>query len=321
MEISALTTKFDPSCQTDSTRRLYSRLEAMARNFVKEIKELNKTYVHIKDPEKLNAKLNGIINDGFQQLQVVSDFDQTLTKQHENGKRHKSSFRIFECCPSVTEQYLEKTNALTEKYFPLEYDPNISEEEKRKLMEEWWLQSEKILCGLTVSCKEIDEAVAKAGSSLRDGTKDLFQALQSQDVPILVFSAGLGNIVVSVLKNQNVYLPNVKVISNFLKYDESGTIEGFTGPLIHVLNKNEFAIKNTEYFDLVKNRNNVILLGDSLGDAKMADGMAHANYVLKIGFIYEKIEGNLPAYMDTFDIVLEDDQTMDVIRAIINLIK
>lgn len=65
----------------------------MARNFVKEIKELNKTYVHIKDPEKLNAKLNGIIDDGFQLLQVVSDFDQTITKQHENGKRHKSSFR------------------------------------------------------------------------------------------------------------------------------------------------------------------------------------------------------------------------------------
>ena len=64
----------------------------MARNFVNEINELNKPHVHIKDPEKLNAKLNGIINGSFEQLQIVSDFDLTITKQHENGKRHLSSF-------------------------------------------------------------------------------------------------------------------------------------------------------------------------------------------------------------------------------------
>lgn len=87
------------------------------------------------------------------------------------------------------------------------------------------------------------------------------------------------------------------------------------------MNKNEYAIKNSEYYDLVKNRKNVILLGDSLGDARMADGIEHANHVLKIGFIYEKVEGNLPSYMNTFDIVLEDDQTMDIVRAIINQIK
>jgi hypothetical protein len=71
------------------------RLEKMARNLVNEIKELNQPHVHIKDAEQLNVKLNGIINDTFQQLQIVSDFDLTITKQHENGKRHLSSFRKF----------------------------------------------------------------------------------------------------------------------------------------------------------------------------------------------------------------------------------
>ncbi|RZC41721.1 7-methylguanosine phosphate-specific 5'-nucleotidase, partial [Asbolus verrucosus] len=283
----------------------------MARNFVKEIKELNKTYVHIKDVEQLNNKLNGIINDSFDQLQIVSDFDLTITKQHENGKRHMSSFRMFGFCPSITEQYKETTNDLVAKYYPKEYDPTIPLDEKRILMEEWWRQSEKALHGLKVSPKEIDEVVAKLATSLRDGTKELFQTLLNHNVPILVFSAGLGDTVVSVLKHYDVYLPNVKVISNFLKYDDNGAIAGFKGSVIHVLNKNEFAIKNTNYYDLVKNRPNVILLGDSLGDAKMADGMAHAN----------QVEGNLPAYMDTFDIVLEDDQTMDVVLAIINMIK
>lgn len=81
-----------------------------------------------------------------------------------------------------------------------------------------------------------------------------------------------------------------QVISNFLSYNNDGVIEGFKGPLIHVLNKNEVAIQKTDYYDLIKERSNVILIGDSLGDAKMADGIAHADNVLKIGFIFEQVK-------------------------------
>lgn len=81
-----------------------------------------------------------------------------------------------------------------------------------------------------------------------------------------------------------------KVISNFLKYDENGVIQGYLHDnLIHVFNKNEFALKNTKYYDLIRNRDNVILMGDSLGDAGMADGISHANAILKIGFLYEHV--------------------------------
>lgn len=65
----------------------------MARKVIEEIAELKRPNVHIKNPEELEVKLNGLINGGVDKLQVVSDFDQTITKQHENGKRHMSSFR------------------------------------------------------------------------------------------------------------------------------------------------------------------------------------------------------------------------------------
>lgn len=55
------------------------------------------------------------------------------------------------------------------------------------------------------------------------------------------------------------------------------------------MNKNEYALKGTEYYELVQDRENVILLGDSLGDAGMADGMPHCNSVLKIGFLYDHV--------------------------------
>lgn len=61
-----------------------------------------------------------------------------------------------------------------------------------------------------------------------------------------------------------------------------------TRPIIHILNKNEQAIHETEYFDLIRDRDNVILMGDMIGDSEMAEGVPH-NTVLKIGFVYEKV--------------------------------
>lgn len=83
-----------------------------------------------------------------------------------------------------------------------------------------------------------------------------------------------------------------QVISNFIKYNENGEIMGFLDGIIHVFNKNEYALTGTPYYDLVKYRDNVIVVGDSLGDAQMADGMEHCNAILKIGFLNECVRIN-----------------------------
>lgn len=65
---------------------------------------------------------------------------------------------------------------------------------------------------------------------------------------------------------------------------------GFQGELIHTFNKNESGIHRSDYFERLRGRSNVILLGDSLGDLRMADGAAsNANVVLKIGFLNDKV--------------------------------
>lgn len=289
----------------------------MTLNYVDEIKELNSSKVHIKNKHHVNNLIHDIISMGHKSLQVVSDFDRTITRQHENGKVHLSSFGMFSRCPSVPKEYQESEKRLTGKYFPIEINPNIEYDEKRKLMEQWWSETEDAMRGLCVTQCEIEETASCLGPSLRDGTLELFSDLHDANVPVLVFSAGLGDAVKAVLKHFNVNLPNVKIISNFLKYNDDGVIQGFNNATIHVLNKNEFALQGTSYYDLVRNRGNVILMGDSLGDAGMANGVSHAHAILKIGFLYDHIDENLPLFMDTFDIVLEDDQTMKVIRAIL----
>ena len=52
-------------------------------------------------------------------------------------------------------------------------------------------------------------------------------------------------------------------------------------------------------------------MGDHLGDVNMKCGMEDINECLNIGFINYKIKENLETYMDTFDVVLVNDETMD----------
>lgn len=71
-----------------------------------------------------------------------------------------------------------------------------------------------------------------------------------------------------------------------MDFDQKNIVQGFQGKLIHIYSKNEHALEGTDYFKLISQRNNVILLGDSIGDASMADGLPDTNAVLKIGFLY-----------------------------------
>lgn len=68
--------------------------------------------------------------------------------------------------------------------------------------------------GFPLDHSEIVEVAQSYGlDCLRDGTHKMFHELNSLDVPILVFSAGLGDSVVAILEETNTKLPNVKVIS------------------------------------------------------------------------------------------------------------
>lgn len=287
-----------------------------------EVAILGRDHVKIRDPDKVEHMLNELVLGGIDKLQVVTDFDYTITKQRlSNGEKILTSFGMFNECKSLPDYVLEETKRLFNKYRPIEIDPHMPLEEKVVYMIEWWSKTGDLLKGFPLPQEEIAEVAKRFKDGLRDGTHQMFYDLNQLKVPCLVFSAGLGDSVVSVLRQANVMHPNVKVISNFLQYSPDGMLNGLQDKMIHTFNKNETALKGTEYYDLVHDRDHVIVMGDSIGDAGMADGIPASSHVLKIGFLFDHAEQSLPRYMDTFDIVLVDDQTMDVPRAILEMIK
>lgn len=76
-----------------------------------------------------------------------------------------------------------------------------------------------------------------------------------------------------------------------------GIIRGFKGELIHVYNKHDGALRNTDYFKQLKDYCNIILMGDSLGDLSMADGAPNVENILKIGFLNDKVQTGSPIWL------------------------
>lgn len=54
--------------------------------------------------------------------------------------------------------------------------------------------------------------------------------------------------------------------------------------MIHVYNKNETALRGRDH-DIIQDRTNIILMGDSLGDASMSNGNPDTANILKIAFL------------------------------------
>lgn len=179
------------------------------------------------------------------------------------------------------------------KYRAIEIDPNIPVDQKIEKMNEWMEVSHKNLQGLQFDREEIKNVTNRYGHSLRDRTKELFNKLKKHNVPILVFSAGLGDIVEELLRHQNVLFENVNVISNFLKFN-GNMLDGFKNShrMIHVFNKNEHAVEN-EYFRILQGRVNVVLMGDTIGDSNMADNVEDTECILKIGFLYDHVSSTI----------------------------
>ncbi|TSN21179.1 Cytosolic 5'-nucleotidase 3A [Bagarius yarrelli] len=261
--------------------------------------EFEKSTVHIKDPERVEQIICGLIQGGASKLQIITDFDMTLSKFAINGKRCPTCHNIIDNCKFVTEECRQKLFNLKETYYPIEIDPHLTTEEKYPFMVEWYFKSHTLL---------VEQRLQK----------DKFPEVHN--VPVFIFSAGLGDVLEEIIRQAGVYLPNVKVVSNFMDFDENGILKGFKGELIHMYNKHDGALRNTEYFKQLKDNSNIILLGDSLGDLNMADGVPNVENLLKIGFLNDRVEERLEKYLDSYDIVLVKDETLEVPNSILQKI-
>uniref|UniRef100_A0A915PY74 5'-nucleotidase n=1 Tax=Setaria digitata TaxID=48799 RepID=A0A915PY74_9BILA len=283
---------------------------------------LDNEKVRIRDASAVEQKLNQIINAEKDKLLVVSDFDYTLSRFHDSeGKSCLTTHGVFDSAAWTVSQelgiVLEKLKA---KYLPIEFDPHMTVAEKIPHMEDWWRTSHEHIIKTGFTKRTIQKFVSEAKLELKEGAKELMLALHDHNVPLVIFSAGIGNVIDFFFQKVfGVFLSNVHIVSNMMKYDENDVAVAFSEPLIHTFCKNSAVISRYgSWFNEISSRTCVLLMGDSLGDSKMDVGLEYEQIALKIGFLNYNDETLLDKYLDGYDIVLLDDQTMHVPRLILN---
>lgn len=284
------------------------------------VTELQRRHVHIRDPQHVAKVIRQMMDDAHHKLQIVADFDRTLSKYIHEGKQCSTTHGVLEDSSHMSEQFKKEAKDLKDMYLPIEFDGSKTIAEKIPHMIEWWTKGHKLITEAHLTRDMMRTIVRESTAYLRDGCGWFFEQLHKHEIPVLIFSAGLGDIIHEVIQHQAVLYDNIKIVSNFLEFDESGKVVGFVGDMIHVYNKNEHAIHSSDYFENIKHRENLLLLGDSLGDLRMAEGAEDVECILKIGFLNFKVEENLEQYKANFDIVIIQDETMEVVNALMSRI-
>lgn len=291
---------------------------------------LNGHRVVFRNKESFLKKVSSFQNVGSSGTFVISDFDFTLSKFKINNQRGASCHKVLEDCGLLDPVYHHDAQAIQKKYYAYEVDPHLDEPTRIKYMIEWVVKAHELLIqhGLTKDLikRAVDDALLRQRFTFREHSIDFLHLLKQQNIPILIFSAGIADILEEIL-SRSIPLPDrdIAVISNRCHFDgPNERLSGFDEPMIHVYNKRASFYLQHEFFhrsDLQDGkRNHLLLFGDSLGDIHMSEGLKiDPENILRIGFLNDSLE-RMEEYVNNFDVVILDDPSFQIPMDIINTI-
>lgn len=264
--------------------------------------------MYIKDCVKKILPIQDLGN-----LYVVADFDRTIT-----AGSSKTSWSVLADTDLVPEEYSLERHRLYDIYRPIEVDTSLPFDYRMKMMTEWF----RAHIELFVKYKMTEEVFEKAATDLRvmefrTGAQEFLTFLCENKIPLIIISAGVGNFIEAFLKKYHCYFDNIYISSNKILF-ENGVAVGVEKNIIHSLNKNEVSLP-PEITDKLKNRSQVLLLGDQTSDLNMVDKNLHDN-VITIGF--EPSAPNDPCnsledFRSGFDIVCEPHENYNDLKKVL----
>ncbi len=269
-----------------------------------------------KELEKLKEQIS---EQGAERLHILADFDRTLTYAFAKGEKVPSIISILRSSGKyLGEDYAKKALALYDKYHSIETDSKIPFKEKKKAMHEWWKAHFDLIVKAGLNRSHLDEVVSSGKMRFRQGALEFFDFLHKHRIPLIIMSAsGLGSdIIAALLEKEGRLYNDIYIISNSFVWDKRDIATDIKKPIIHCLNKDETILKDFHCYKAVKQRKNVLLLGDNLEDVKMIEGFDYKS-LIKIGFLNENVEKNLKYYKRNYDIVILNDSSMDYINMIL----
>jgi cytosolic 5'-nucleotidase 3 len=206
----------------------------------------------IPNPDVFSAKVAEISKAGIGNVEVISDFDFTMTRYKVNDVKGCSTYTLLQNSV-VKGNNAGSVQALIDFYHPIEIDPSIPTHIKQQHMQEWWEKSNKLILDDGFHKNELRSFVYASPMYFRHGVQELINTCRAQNVPITILSGGIGNLI-EVSLSEIVNIDKIKIFSNFIEFDDQGRSLKFLEP--------EIRADKSKILNGISNRKNLILLGD-----------------------------------------------------------
>ena len=256
----------------------------------------NNPFVHIRDKDTVERK---IWTFSLWKTQIVTDYDATMTRAD-----WEHSWSIFEGNAAFSSGYKEEAKAFFEYYHAQEIDSSISPEDKDIIMHKWWNSCLNLFIKHRLHYSHIDEMLSNGHSmEFREWFKEFIEQAYGYSIPVVIFSAGVSNIIERFLSIQNSNFSNIHIVSNCLRFWDDWICNWFESDIIHSHNKSEHEISSLIQ-EHIRSKSDIILLGDSLSDIEMIDQDKRKD-ALNIAFVSGNKLMSMSDFINTFDIVIE----------------
>ena len=309
--------------------------------------------VEISDLNRLNSKISSfktIYNskENINEILYITDFDYTITRKFNyiTGERFHNTYSIYnqKAFDGDQDAFLSEDKRLYDLYGKYEDDTSIDYETRKNKSFEWYKLSLINMSNEKIKKDSFKKMVELSFNNIkfRTDVKALLEMLIKQNIPIVIISGGIKEIIIEILKTLNIdgfesYLQKKRliVIANSL-LDENDKIKNWNekeNEIIYPFNKNVIIKKDLEkYFIGFKN---IIIVGDLISDYKSIDeieinkeknviGFGFLDYnpkKLKPNFKYQN-DSMFKDYLNVFDAVFINDQgyhyIIDVIKKIVS---
>ena len=276
------------------------------------------------------AAVSRLAAGGPQQLQLILDFDRTCTVAGS-----VTSHGLLESLLPPAAR--AETAKMLAYYHPIEMDARLTIAEKLPQMLEWYERAHALLAASGVRRSALRAAAAAAAAQpglLRRELRAVLACAAAAAVPVLILTAGVADVVEEVLVAVlgGAALPSgVSGVGNHAVWRPCGgagagadeELVGWRGELVHMYNKGEAVLAGSPMYAELCRRTNILLCGDSLGDARMADGLGHATAVVRLGILNARSahEEHMLAYKAAFDAVFVSEDSLapllDALQAVV----
>ncbi len=256
--------------------------------------------------------------DKAPKLHILADFDKTLSNvAYIDGKPVGSVIGLLRAGGYLTPEYSAESFELFEKYHPLEHNQDIPRAERMAKMEEWWIKHSELLIQHKLSKDIMDKAMIAGHLHLRPGVVEAFKLLHQNNIPVVIMSGGPAYMIQKQLELCGILTNNVHIVANYYEYDADGYMINYKQPIIHSQNKYEIILRDFPFFEQLKERTNVILLGDQIDDLGMIEGFDYTN-LLTIVFANKKEREE--KFAPKFDVVIKEGGDFNFINNILKQI-